>query len=306
MAPFTSATRKRWARNAAVAGVILIALAAVAVWIAGGMLAAPVLREVGPPPEDLVGRTAIFTSGPAPSMAGWWFRGDEPRATVLLLHPLRGDRRVMVGRARLLVEAGYDAVVIDLQAHGERPGEAITFGAEEKNDVIEATQLIRATAPGRPMAIVGWSLGGAAAVLAGPLDVDAMVLESVYPSIDRAIANRLSLRTGFLGAAAAPLFTSQLPLRLGVSAADLRPIDKIAEIGCPVLVLSGEADPRTTAEETRELFAAAVVPKQMKLFPNAEHVDLLESDPAAWRAAVLSFLERYTVEKGRSSGEGEP
>lgn len=301
-----SATTRRWTRIAAGVVAVFIALATVAVWVAGGMLAAPAQRKVGSPPADLAARTTVFASGLAPSMSGWWFRADEPRATVLLLHPLRGDRRAMVGRARLLVEAGYDAVVIDLPAHGERPGKAIAFGAREKEDVFEAVQLIRAEAPGRPLAIVGWSLGGAAAVLAGPLGIDAMVLESVYPSIDRAIANRLSLRAGSLGAAAAPLFTSQLPLRRGVSAAELRPIDRIAEIGCPVLVLSGEADPRATAEETRELFAAAAEPKQIELFPKAGHADLLESDPAAWRAAVMPFLERHTAEKDRSSGDGDP
>jgi len=265
------------------------------------MLAAPVNHAVGPPPADLVERTTAFTNGPAPSMSGWWFRADEPQATVLLLHPLRGDRRAMVGRARLLVEAGYDTVVIDLQAHGERPGEAITFGDREKNDVIEAVRLIRAATPGRPIAVMGWSLGGAAAVLAGPLDVDALVLESVYPSIDRAIANRLSLRVGSFGAAAATLFTAQLPVRLGVSAAELRPIDKIAEVGCPVLVLSGEADPRTTAEETRELFAAAAEPKRLKLFPGAGHVDLMERDPGAWKAEVMSFLEQCVEDYHRSA-----
>ncbi len=305
MAFITSAMTRRWARIAGGVVAILIALAAV-VWVAGGMLAAPAQGNVGPPPADLAARTTVFTSDSGRSMAGWWFRADKPRATVLLLHPLRGDRRAMVGRARLLVEAGYDAVVIDLQSHGEHPGRAIAFGAREKEDVVEAVQLIRAEAQRRPVAMIGWSLGGAAAVLAGPLDIDAMVLESVYPSIDRAIANRLSLRAGSLGAAAAPLFTSQLPLRLGVPAAELRPIDKIAEIACPVLVLSGEADRRTTAEETRELFAAAAEPKQLKLFPNAGHVDLLESDPEAWRAAVMPFLERYTEEKGRSREDEEP
>ncbi len=295
------ATTKRWARIVALVVALLVALGFVAIWIAGGRIAAPVQREVGPPPAGFVERTTVFTSGTAPSMAGWWFHAEEPRATVLLLHALRGDRRAMVGRARLLVDAGYDAVVIDLQAHGERHGGAITFGAKERDDVIEAVQLIRRTAPGRPIAIIGWSLGGAAAVLAGSLGVDAMVLESVYPTIDRAIANRLSMRAGSLGAAAAPLFTLQLPLRLGMSAAELRPIDKIGEIGCPLLVLSGEADPRTTAKETRSLFAEAAEPKRLELFPDAGHVDLLESDPMLWKAAVLSFLEEFLTHEGHSN-----
>ena len=37
------------------------------------MLAAPAQQKVGPPPADLATRATVFTSGSAPSMAGWWF-----------------------------------------------------------------------------------------------------------------------------------------------------------------------------------------------------------------------------------------
>ena len=48
-----------------------------------------------------------------------------------------------------------------------------------------------------------------------PLRVDALVLESVSPTLEEAIDNRLAIRPGPLGPPLAPLLTAQLRPRLG-------------------------------------------------------------------------------------------
>jgi uncharacterized protein len=83
---------------------------------------------------------------------------------------------------------------------------AITFGWRERFDVLAAVQYLNARLPDQPVAVIGSSLGGAAALLATPpLDLQAAVLEAVYPSIDRAIVNRLHMRIGSFGKLVAPL-----------------------------------------------------------------------------------------------------
>jgi hypothetical protein len=60
--------------------------------------------------------------------------------------------------------------------------------------------------PDQRVGVIGISLGGAATVLtAPPLELDAAVFEAVYPSIDRAVVNRLSMRVGPLAPLPAPL-----------------------------------------------------------------------------------------------------
>jgi uncharacterized protein len=55
---------------------------------------------------------------------------------VLLLHGVRADRLAMVSRAQLLTRQGFSVLLIDLQAHGATPGEAITLGYRESTDVV--------------------------------------------------------------------------------------------------------------------------------------------------------------------------
>jgi fermentation-respiration switch protein FrsA (DUF1100 family) len=197
----------------------------------------------------------------------------------------------MVGRARFLHQAGYSTLLIDFQATGESHGDAITFGWLERFDVLAAVQVLHDRLPGESVAIIGTSLGGAATLLASPpLDVQAVVLEAVYPSIDIAVKNRLEMRIGPLGPMLAPLLLFQLQPRLGVGPSPLRPLDHIGRLRCPVFVIGGMADLHTTAADTRMLFDAAHEPKQLWLIPETGHVDYLDAAGAAYRQRVLEFL----------------
>jgi fermentation-respiration switch protein FrsA (DUF1100 family) len=67
----------------------------------------------------------------------------------------------------------------------------------------------------------------------------------------------LRSRLGALGAWSTPLLVRQLPWRLHVAPASLRPIVDIAAMTSPVFVISGTDDVQTPAFETRRIFAAA-------------------------------------------------
>jgi fermentation-respiration switch protein FrsA (DUF1100 family) len=176
--------------------------------------------------------------------------------------------------------------MIDFQATGESDGEAITFGWRERLDVIEAIKYLNGRLPHQPVGVIGVSLGGAATLLATPpLDIQAAVLESVYPSIDKAIVNRLAIRLGPLARPIAPLLILQMRPRLNVAAADLRPVDHVAKMACPILMVGGTVDRHTTLADTQLLFAAAAEPKALWLIPNAAHV--IWSSPATPTAAVF-------------------
>ena len=144
--------------------------------------------------------------------------------------------------------------------------------------------------------VIGVSLGGAAALLGpAPLRVDALVLESVYPDIDAALANRLRAVLGpGIGATLVPIlvpaFETLLPPVLGVAPAELRPIDRIGAVAAPLLVMSGTVDDRTPLAEAEALFARAPEPKQFWAVPGAAHVDLERFAPDDYWRHVLPFL----------------
>jgi uncharacterized protein len=269
---------------------------------AGHALAAPQPAVVGPPPPDLRAEAVEIPSASGSRLRGWLCQAPGAQGVVILMHGVRANRLSMVRRARLFRDHGYSVLLFDFQAHGESPGEHITFGHLESLDARAALDFVHHEFPGRPVAAVGSSLGGAAAILADPpLDLDALVLESVYPTIEEATRNRLRIRLGPLGPPLAPLLLAQLRPRLGVSPSALHPIDHISQVRCPVLVISGMADRHTTPDQTKALFARAPEPKRLWLVPGAAHVDLDRFAGAEYERRVLGFLSSSCARKGPPS-----
>ena len=138
------------------------------------------------------------------------------------------------------------------------------------------------------------SLGAASLVFshASP-PPDAVVLESMYPTISEAVEDRIAIRLGPLGRSLSPLLLWQLPLRLGVTAEQLRPLDQIGSLKSPVLIASGTIDQHTPFGETQRIFAAANQPKELWPVQGAAHVDLHSFGPKMYEAKILSFLAKY-------------
>src|SRR2546430_2957835 len=262
---------KRFLAVSAAAAIVAVA----GVFAIGWPLATPVQTHVGKPPEDLGARPVEFKSDSGATVHGWWCPTTTSRGAVLLLPGIRANRLSMVDRARFLRRAGYSVLLIDFQATGETKGDHITFGWKESRDVLAAVNFVHGVAPSDDVAIIGSSLGGVAALLATPpLKVDALVLEAVYPTIEIATRNRMQNYLGAFGGMLTPLLLGQLQLRLGVSASQLRPIDHIADVHCPVFIMSGEKDRNTRTADTQILFERPRSRKQLWLVPKAGHVDL--------------------------------
>jgi uncharacterized protein len=263
-------------------------------WVVGTSLSAPARRSAGELPPDLSGRAVEFRSGSGATLRGWLLPGRRGAGAVVLLHGVRGSRLNMLSRARFLSAAGYTVLLFDFQAHGESTGEHITTGYLESRDARAALDFLRAEAPGERVGVLGVSMGGAAALLADPpLDVQAAVLEMVYPTIEQAIDDRLRLNLGGWAVVLRPLLTAQLRPRLGIGPEDLRPVEHVGRLDAPKLFIAGAEDRHTTLEESRQLFAAAGEPKELWVVEGARHQDLHELKGREYEERVLGFFAKY-------------
>lgn len=263
-------------------------------WLAGSLLTAPARESVGNLPPDLAGRPVQFTSASGATINGWFIPGKTGAGAVVLMHGVRANRLSMLDRSRFLSQAGYSVLLFDFQAHGESTGQHITFGYLESMDAQAAVSFLRANAPGEKVGVIGVSMGGAAALLSSPpLDVDALILEMVYPTIDQAISNRLTRWLGGWASSLTPLLSWQLKPRLGIGSEALRPIDHIGRISAPKLIIAGADDQHTTLAESRQMFEAASGPKELWVVSGAKHVDLYPLVKAEYEERVLSFFGKY-------------
>ena len=258
----------------------------------GDAMTRPALREAGDPPVELQASAVRIATSTGGFVAGWFAAGEPGRGAVLLLHGVRGSRHAMSARALFLHRQGVATLAIDLPGR-ESPARRITFGANESHGVAAALAWMARRCPGERIGAIGVSLGAASLVLAQPDPAPAaVVLESMYPTIEEAVANRLASHVGAPAAMLAPALLWQMPWRLGVTPAQLHPIDVLPSLRSPLLVAGGDADRHTTSAETRRLYdAARGEPKSLWIVAGAAHVDLHAFARADYERRVGGFMQ---------------
>lgn len=285
---------KPWLINVlvAVAGVVILVIGTT--WLASGGLQDPANHFVGRPPLDLQASNITYASGAGVLIHGWLTPGKPGQGVVVLLHAVRGDRRDMISRAEFLRARGYAVLLIDFQSHGENRGDRITYGDLESRDVTGAIQYLHHKLPGEKVAVIGVSMGADAFVLADDRPaVNAVVLEQMYPTIDRAVASRVRSVIGPFAPLVASLVMVEMQSRMEIPANRLRPIDRLAKIGAPVLIVNGTEDKHITIEEARAELAAAAPPKELWAVEGAGHVNLHQFATAEYERRIGDFLARY-------------
>jgi uncharacterized protein len=286
-------------RALALGGIALVGvLTAVTLW-AGDVLTKPAGASTGVPNPELGARSLTFESGSGVKLSAWFIPGVSGAGAALLLHSIRSNKRAMLPRARFLRALGLSVLLVDLQAHGESEGERISFGYREAADVRASVEKLRELVPSERIGVLGISLGAASLLLSDTQPfLAAVVLESVYPTIEAAVANRLQIHFGAAGAWLSPLLLAQFGPRLGVAPAQLQPIERVSLLRCPVLVVHGTEDRHTTIEEARRLFAAVPPPKEFYPVAGAAHIDLHAYGGTEYERRVGEFLAHHLRSAG--------
>jgi pimeloyl-ACP methyl ester carboxylesterase len=275
------------------------------VWTMGSILSWPVTGAVPPPAPP--GRVVHLVASDGVPIEGSYWPGVRPDApAILLLHGVNSSRASLTRHAVWLNGLGYAALAIDFRGHGGSGAVPRSFGLHEARDAAAALAFLRRDFPARPVGLIGTSLGGAAALLGddGPLAVQAMVLQAVYPNLRSAIANRIAQRLGYpLARLGEPFLSYQSWLRYGVSPGRLSPLDAIRSYRGPLLVIGGVDDRSTPVAETRRLFEAAPGPKALWLLPGIGHAGTGSVWTNDYRRRVRVVFARSLGEPGAAASE---
>ena len=217
----------------------------------------------------------------------WWWpaqRADAP--AILYLHGVRWNLTGQLFRIEQLHALGYSVLAIDYrgfgQSHGDLPSESSVY--EDARIAWERLKVLQPDASKR--LIYGHSLGGAVAIdLAAELGRQAASAKA--PTAARGLIVESTFTT--LADAAAAVTKTSLPVRW-VMSQKFDSIDKIREIGMPLLVVHGLKDDYVPPRLSKELFQAALEPKKLLLVPGGTHNNSMSLAGKDYGQAINALL----------------
>jgi pimeloyl-ACP methyl ester carboxylesterase len=275
-----------------IAGLIAIAAGLIAAWAVGNALVRPTPSSIAPATRPALDFHLASNDGVTLGATYWpGARADGP--AILLLHGNGASRAAMAPNATWLATQGFAVLSIDFRGHGDSTARPHSFGYTESIDAHAALRWLKRQQQGAKIAVIGVSLGGAAALIGpeGPVPADALVLQAVYPDIRRAIRDRITAVAGAWPAFfLEPLLSYQSRPRFGAWPDALAPIAALPDYRGPVLIVGGGADRYTPPAETRALYAAARGPKRLWWAGGMDHAAISGIASPTYRAALLSFL----------------
>lgn len=279
---------------------VKVAAVLVAAWIGASALAEvwmlhPRHWGIGPTPaaRGIAYQDVSFKNSSGMTLRGWWMPGRLHRS-VVMIHGWTSSRREPMDKAGYLLAAGYNVMVFDLRGHGQSDGTYTTLGYLEPDDVRAAVQLAQSLDPQAPIALFGYSMGGALAVEEGARDgtVAAVVEDSGFATLDGVFSSDFQ---HLFGVPADPFGLAYLTIAqhdLGMSIGAVRPVADASRLTKPFLAILGTADTTVPPLQGFELYAAAPGPKQLLVVQGAGHTQAYYRDPALYKSTVLAFLEK--------------
>ena len=213
-------------------------------------------------------------------IAGWWLPAHNPAASIVMVHGFGQNKGSMLGRAALLVGAGFNVALIDLRARGESGGDRADMGPGAAYDVLAATDALRASRLHTDLPLVAYGFShGARAVLFAAVQAPQRFAALIAEAPPFSLREGLRRQTG-------------LPWVPALPEGDF-PGTFAALLDTPILLFFGDRDPEISDEQARSLLAGNLhAASRIHIFANTGHGVLTAQTREEYRTTVVSFLSR--------------
>jgi len=206
----------------------------------------------------------------------------------------------MRGIGRMLAEAGYRAVLVDLRGHGRSSGDWLTYGVVDSNDLTQVLDhLDSVDLLDEPVGLFGCLYGGAVALQLAARDaqVKSVVTVATFTSLDDAVGS--SARQFAPGWMITPAMIASAVEEAGnighFRASQASPLLAITRTQARVLLIHGTEDRKLPCSFSQALHAAAKDHSQLILVQGADHNSIMRETTGPLWGPIIAWLAKETT-----------
>ena len=236
-------------------------------------------------------------------IGAWLNRKGNHSPVVLFLHGVSHDRADWLREMQTMSKQDYASMAISFRAHGDSTGHVEDFGYGERNDVVVAVRYLRGQFPGRPIVLVGNSLGSCAAIFAARSlgsDVAGYFLEAPFHDLLTAVKNRADIAPPPLNWLGYCGFRIWGRILLPENPTLISPIDHVAEIPAdvPVTFIAARRDPMCKLWEVEDQFHKIEGHSKLVIIESGVHGACRWSHRKQYEAALFELLRKVETLRG--------
>lgn len=237
----------------------------------------------------------IATANEARPLVGWWFPRPETDRVIVGCAGYRGSKSDLIGIGSALWRAGFNVLLFDYHGHGAGRGAPITLAHRELHDFFAALDYAIQRVPHARIGVIGFSMGGAIAILGAAQrpEVSVIVADSPFATHADVVSHNVQRVIRIPGqpfAAISDYFLERSAGYRGRDVSPLRVVDQLA--GRPLLLIHGTDDDMIPVSHAHRLFEAAREPKELWLAPGVNHCGAYFIDRVAYCGRVVDFFEQ--------------
>ncbi len=232
------------------------------------------------------------------SLAAWHVPCPGSRRGIVLCHGHNNCRTQLFPLFRPLHEAGFHVLSFDFRSMGVSGGQHCTYGYRERADVHAALRWLRTQAGVTHTGLLGYSMGGATALLTAAEDDDvrAVVTECAFARLEEMVRQRFYFMPPALRDPLGDGVRRWSEAATGFSAMDVDPEAAVRDwTPRPLLVIHAERDLLVPPDHGRRLARAAGAQGELWMVPHAWHVGCRQVARRTYTTRVVEFLSRHVT-----------
>jgi alpha-beta hydrolase superfamily lysophospholipase len=236
-----------------------------------------------------------FGSADGLTLAGWVVPHPQARGNVLFCHGHGRNRGHVAGLLPALHGLRLNVLAFDFRGHGDSEGHTSTFGHREVGDLLAAAAYVQTRFPGKPLFLVGVSLGAAVSLQALPLlpEVRAVWSEGAFARLTVPIEAEFRLLPGWMRRPLVAGYHWLGWLDCGLWAPAVNPVEAVARVRTPVYFCHGGKDSLVPPSEGKDLYAAHAGPKWHWWVENAGHYNVRQRNAQEYVRRLGAFIEGH-------------
>lgn len=230
-----------------------------------------------------------------------WYPAEGALRTVILAHGWHSQwNRDFCSSAPHLHETGCNLLLIDQRCHGESGGDLISYGINERYDILSWLDWLEANHPGYPVYLYGVSMGAATVLMATGLSIGervrGVIADCGYSTPKEIVKITLEKGMGKLAGPTLAAVNLNCKLREGFTLGDYTPIEAMAQnTDVPCLFIHGDEDRFVPWRMSVENYYACRAPKELMIIHGAGHGVAYQTDTEAYRSKLAEFFAAYDL-----------